>query len=195
MNKAQILYLFMLIVSQLDAQEAKFSWSLGDFGWSYNFLNKHDVVDANILKFNVSFDKINVTISTYISSGTNKNNREENDPFYNSLLPLEITYTPFTWKYANISLYGRASWETCYRGNVENPDKVSDGFYGYIGFKFGLGPIQSDFFKYSSHIIYIFSEYTTHNEYKLGISIDLFDIVVLAIWAMENKATNEYNAH
>ncbi|MHC6201994.1 hypothetical protein ACYULU_02220 [Breznakiellaceae bacterium SP9] len=193
-NKIRILcLLIVLIVAKLDAQEVKFSWSLGDFGWSYNFLNRRDIVDANILRFNVSFEQINVTISTFILSGTNENNREEGEVFYNSFLPLEIVYTPFKWKYANISLYGRGSWETGYTGNVNNPNKVSDGFYGSVGFKVGLIPIRPNIFKYSSNVVNIFSEYTTHNEYKLGVSIDFLDIVILAlkIWSIENK--NEYN--
>jgi hypothetical protein len=192
-NKARILYfLIVLIVSKLDAQEVKFSWSLGDFGWSYNFLNRYDIVDFNILRFNVSFEQINVMISTSIFSGTNENNRDGNEPFYNSFLPLEIVYTPFKWKYANISLYGRGSWETGYTGNVNNPSKVSDGFYGSVGFKVGLIPIQPNIFKYSSNVVNIFSEYTTHNEYKLGVSIDFLDIVILAlkIWSIENENKN-----
>jgi hypothetical protein len=196
-KKVRILYLFIiLIVSKVDAQEVRFSWSLGDFGWSYDFLNKYDIADMNILKFNVLFDQINVTISTSILFGTNKNNHKENEPFYNSFLPLEIAYTPFKWKYANISVYGRCSWENGYIGNVDNPNKISDGFYGCAGLKVGLIPIPSNIFKYSSNVLNIFSEYTTHNEYKLGASIDLLDIVVLALntWYIENKY-NGYEAN
>jgi hypothetical protein len=74
-NKVRIIYLFItLIASKADAQKVRFSWSLGDFGWSYDFLNEYDIVDSNILKFNVSFDQINVTIITSILFGTNKKN-------------------------------------------------------------------------------------------------------------------------
>jgi hypothetical protein len=196
-NKIGILYLLIvLIASKLDAQEAIFSWALGDFGWNYNFLNKYDVVDLNILKFNVSFDKINVVFSTYVLFGTNKNNHEENDLVYNSFLPLEIMYTPFKWKYVNISLYGRGSWGIYYTGSVNDPNKVLDGFYGSVGFRVGLIPIKSYFFKYSSQVVNIFSEYTTLNEYKLGMSIDLLDIVVfvLKIWSIENE-NNKYDVN
>jgi hypothetical protein len=195
-NKIRILCLFIiLIVSKPDAQEAKFSWSLGDLGWSYDFLNGYDVGDSNILKFNVSFDQINVMISTSILFATGKNNHEEYEPFYNSFFPIEIAYTPFKWKYADISLYGRGSWETAYTGGVDNPNKVSDGFYGSAGFRVGLIPILSEFFKYSSNAVNVFSEYTTHNEYKLGVSVDLLDIVILAlkIWSIESE--NKYNGY
>jgi len=184
------LFFFIIVtVSKLGAQDVKFSWSLGDIGWSYNFINKYDIADSNILKFNILFDKINVMISTSILSGTNKNNREENEPFYNSFLPLEITYTPFQWKYANISLYGRGSWENGYTGSVSNPNKVSDGFFGSAGLKVGLFPIKFNILKYSSNAINIFSEYTTHNEYKWGVNIDFSTIlfIILIIWSDEFK--------
>jgi hypothetical protein len=194
-NKIKILCLFItLIVSKLNAQETKFSWSLGDFGWSYDFLNEYDVADGNILKFNVSFDQINVMMSASFLFATSKNNHEEYEPFYNSFFPLEIAYTPFKWKYANISLYGRGSWETAYTGGVNNPNKVSDGFYGSAGLKLGLIPIRLEFFKYSSNTISVFSEYTTHHEYKTGVSIDFFALFcVLNIRSI--KTENKYNSY
>jgi hypothetical protein len=202
-NKAGIIYLFItfvitLVVSKLDAQEAGFGWSLGDIGGGYDFLNGYDVADGNILKFNFSFDQINVMISTSLIFATGKNNHGENEPFYNSFLPLEIVYTPFKWKYANISLYGRGSWETGYTGGVDNPNKVSDGFYGSAGMRIGLMPISSNIFKYSSNRITVFSEYTTHNEYKLGVSTDVLTLVILVlkIWSIKNKNNdNSYGAH
>ena len=89
MVKKKILYilLFMSIIMKINSREIKIGWSLGDFGWSYNFIGKNDIVDLNILKFNVSFEKINVMINTSILFGTNKNNREEFEPFYNSFFP------------------------------------------------------------------------------------------------------------
>jgi hypothetical protein len=128
-------------------------------------------------------------INTSVFFGTNRNNREEMESFYNSFFPLEIVYSPFKWKYAHISLYGRGSWEIEYIGDVKNPNEISDGFYGALGFRVGVIPIQSNFFQYSSYIANIFSEYTMRNEFKLGISIDLLDIIVLAlkIWSIDEE--------
>jgi hypothetical protein len=73
MNKRILCILFfVLTITKISSQEINFSWSLGDFGWSYNFIGKYDVIDFNILKFNVSFEKVkvNVMISTSIMSGT-----------------------------------------------------------------------------------------------------------------------------
>jgi hypothetical protein len=151
---------------------------------SYDFTGKNDVVDLNILKFKLSFEKINLIIDTSIVSVTNKINRETMEPFYNSFFPLEITYSPFKWKYAHISVYGRGAWEIAYTGDAANINKISDGFLGSLGFKIGLIPMESTFFGYKSHVVSIFSEYTTRNEFKAGASIDLFDIVFLwlALW-------------
>jgi len=197
-NKVKIIFLLIvLIVFKLGAQDVKFSWSLGDIGWSYDFINKNDIADLNILKFNILFDNINVMISTSFLFGTNKNNREENEPFYNSFLPLEIIYSPFQWKYANISLYGRGSWENGYTGNVSSPNKVLDGFFGSAGFKIGFLPVKPNIFKYSSNAINIFSEYTTHNEYKCGINIDfltiLFIILIISSDEIKIEKENKYN--
>jgi hypothetical protein len=197
MNKRILCILFfVLTITKISSQEINFSWSLGDFGWSYNFIGKYDVFDFNILKFNVSFEKVNVMISTSIMSGTSKNNRAEMEPFYNYFFPLEIIYSPFKWKYVHISIYGRGLWEIGYNGPVENPNVISDGFFGNIGIRIGLFPIESNLFKYKSHIVNIFSEYTLRNEYKLGISIDIFDIIYIGFQVMlqeaEEKNRNRY---
>jgi hypothetical protein len=193
----RILYLifFILIITKINSQEIKFSWSLGDFGWGYNFIGGHEVLDVRILKFNVAFEQINVMINTSVFWGKNKNNHEDTEPYYNSFFPLEIIYSPFKWEYVHISLYGRGAWEIGYIGDNTNSQKISDGFFGALGFRVGLIPIQSNFFKYASHVVNIYSEYTIRNEFKLGISIDLLDIVFLGlkIWSSESKATGENN--
>jgi hypothetical protein len=180
---------FGLIITGVDSQEIKFGWSLGDFGWSYNFIGGHDIADARILNFNVSFEKINVMITTSIISATNKNRREDTDPFYNSFLPLEIAYSPFKWKYASVSLYGRGAWEIEYTGDIADSREISNGFFGAFGLRVGLFPVQPNFFKYTTHLVNVFSEYTIRNEFKLGLSVDLLDIVFLGlkIWSLENS--------
>jgi hypothetical protein len=179
----------VFIITEANSQEIQFGWSLGDFGWSYNFIGGHAIVDSRILNFNLSFENINVMLNTSVVSGTNKNNREDTDPFYNSFLPLEIIYSPFKWKYACISLYGRGAWEIGYTGDIGDPREIFNGFFGSFGLRVGLIPIQSNFFKYTSHVVNVFSEYTIRNEFKLGISVDFLDIVFLGlkIWTLENS--------
>jgi hypothetical protein len=191
MTKERILYVvfFVLAITKINSQEVKFGWSLGDISWSYNFLGKDDITDYNLLKFSVSFEKINVMINTSIMSGVSKNNRNETDPFYNLFLPLEVIYTPFKWKYVHISAYGRGAWEIGYNGDIDNPNEISNGFFGSIGLRIGLFPIESNFFKYKSHIVNIFSEYTLRNELKLGLSLDILDLVYFGfqIWRKEQE--------
>jgi hypothetical protein len=181
---------FMSAGVRINSQETKFGWSFGNFGWSYNFRGKHDIAEASILEFNLSFEKMNLMLGASILYGTNKNNRSETEPFYNSFLPLEATYSPFKWKYARLSVYGRGGWELAYTGDVENSDQISEGFFGSLGVKAGLIPLESNFFKYRSYVVTIFSEYTTRNEFKVGASIDLFVIVYigLKLWSQEKPA-------
>ena len=87
----------------------------------------------------------------------------------------------------HISVYGRGACEIEYVGDVTYPNEISDGFFGSVGFKLGLIPMESTIFKYKSHAVNIFLEYTIRNEFKLGVSIDLLDIVFLGlkIWSIE----------
>jgi hypothetical protein len=179
--------LFIAVAAKTNCQETQFGWSFGDIGWSYDFLSKHDVMDYSLLKFIVSFERINVMINTSIISGTSKNNSEETEPFYNFYFPLEVVYTPFKWKYARISAYGRGAWEIGYQGDVEDPQKISEAFFGSLGLRVGLFPLESKFFKYRSHVITAFSEYTTHNELKAGATIDIFDILYLWLLTLKEK--------
>ncbi|MDR1249686.1 MAG: hypothetical protein LBK63_10320 [Treponema sp.] len=178
----------MSIIAKINSQEVKFGWSFGDFGWSYDFIGKRDVADANILRFILSFEKMNLMLNTAILYGTNKNNRKEMEPFYNSFFPLEIVYSPFKWKYAHLAAYGRAAWEIEYRGDIEDASPISNGFFGSLGCRIGLFPKESALFKYKFYVLAIFSEYTTRNEFKLGASIDFFDLVYF--WLMLRPANN-----
>jgi hypothetical protein len=158
-----------MITVKINAQDIKFSWSIGDFSIYYNFLDDCEGIDVNIAKFNVSFEKINLMLRTSFFFAPGKNDGIENVSFYNSFLPLELIYTPFQRESIGISMYGRGSWIINY------------SIYGAIGFSIGLFPIKYDNFNYFSHVFNIFLEYTTHNELKAGISIDFYDIIYLFI--------------
>jgi hypothetical protein len=152
-------------------------------------MGMHDIADFRLLNFRVSFEKIPVMLTTAVMSGTNKNHRGDADPFHNSFLPLEILYSPFGWQYADISLYGRGAWEIVHTGAGDDFGEISHGFFGALGLRVGLFPIQPNVFKYTAHLVTVFSEYTLRNEFKLGISVDLLDIVVLGLklWTLENS--------
>ena len=189
---------FVFGIAQINSQNMNFGWSLGDFGWSYNFIGQYDIVDLNLLRFNFSFSEKNIMISTSLMSGTNKNNRNETEAFYNSFFPIEIIYTPFRWRHSQISVFGRGSWVIGYIGDVANPIVDSRGFFGSIGLRVGLFPIESNFFRYKSNMVNIFSEYTSQNQFKLGVSVDIWAIVYIGfrIWLLgfndERNANNWY---
>jgi hypothetical protein len=52
-KKILYLLLFMFIITKANSQEVKFGWSLGNFGWSYNFTGEYTIVDVNILIFHL----------------------------------------------------------------------------------------------------------------------------------------------
>ncbi|MDR1240021.1 MAG: hypothetical protein LBK27_07895 [Treponema sp.] len=171
--------LFMSALANANSQEVKFGWSLGDFGWSYNFIEKGSILDLRAVKFNVSFERINFMISPSVFASTTSYNRNRKEILYMSFLPLELAYTPFKWEYAHISLYGRAAWEIEYVKDMGDLNKMPGAFFGALGFKIGFIPIQSNSSKYTSHLVNVFSEYTMRNEFKVGISLDLLAVLVL----------------
>jgi hypothetical protein len=172
--------LFMSILAKVNSQEVKFGWSLGDFSWSYNFSGNYHIFDLRTLKFNVSFEKINLAISPSVFMGTINTGRN-NDTVYFSFLPLEIVYSPFKWEYAHISLYGRGAWEFEYTEAIDNSGKIPHAFGGALGLRLGIIPVESESSRYTFNMVTVFSECTTRNEFKLGISLDLLEIFFLAV--------------
>jgi hypothetical protein len=173
--------LFMSALAKANSQEVNFGWSLGDFCWAYNFSEGYHVFDINFLRFNVSLEKINLTISPSVFMATINTGRKNTETLYFSFLPLEIVYDPFKWEYAHVSLYGRGAWEFEYVRGIGNPVKMPGAFGGALGLRLGIIPIQSDPIKYTSHVLTIFSEYTTRNEFKWGIRLDLLEVLFLAL--------------
>jgi hypothetical protein len=190
---ALCILLFISALAKTNSQERKFGWSFGNIGASYDFIGKSDIADINLLEFTLSFEKIGLMVGASLLYGTNRNNRSELEPFYNSFLPLELRYTPFKWKYLHLSAYGRGAWEIGYTGDVADPHEISKGFFGSLGVKAGFFPLTHNFFKYRSHIITLFSEYTTRNELKAGASLDLFDIVYMIIKIQSAEKTTGGN--
>jgi hypothetical protein len=131
----------------------------------------------------VFFEKINLTISPSVVMGTINTDRKNTETVYFSALPLEIVYSPFKWEYAHISLYGRGAWEFEYVKHSGNSNIIPGAFGGALGLRLGIIPIQTDVSKYTFDVVTIFSEYTTHNELKWGISIDLLEVFFLVFLA------------
>jgi hypothetical protein len=139
----------------------------------------------------MSLEKINLMISTSLLFGTSGNSFSETAPFYNSYFPLTILYTPFKWKYAHLSVYGRGAWETGYTGDMADPTETFEGFYGSLGFRAGFLPLKPNLFRYRAYVITVFSEHTTHHECKLGASIDLLYVLRLILKAQATESAKE----
>jgi hypothetical protein len=78
-----------------------------------------------------------------------------------------MLYTPFKWKYAHLSAYGRGAWEIAYRGDAMN----SNGFFGSAGVKAAFLPMKPNFFRYRAFVVTVFSEYTTRHELRTRVRI------------------------
>ena len=74
MRKTTIcIVLFASALAKANSQELKFGWSLGNVGWSYDFLGKSDIVDMNLLEFALSFEKIGLMIGASFLYDTSEN--------------------------------------------------------------------------------------------------------------------------
>ena len=176
----------------MNSSEVTFGWSVGDFGICYDFTGKNTIVDANFVKLNVSFEKINLTLSTSLTTAYITTNGSETYLSYNSFWPVELIYSPFKWEYAHISIYGRGGWGIIF--NEDMSAVSSSFFFGSAGIRIGLFPIKSDSLNYDSFFMNVFSEYTLRNEFKLGASIDLLFLV--SIWqGIKSVESDEENGH
>jgi hypothetical protein len=185
--------LFLPAFAELNSQELTFDWSFGNVSLSYDFIGSADSIDVTILEFNVSLEELDLMISASVLFGTDKDSRSAMDPFFNSPLPLTILYTPFRWRYAHLSAYGRGAWEIGYVWENAKPTRASYGFFGSLGVKAGLIPMKQNFVKYRAYMATLFLEYTTHREFKLGISIDLFYMVYIGVKVWPKKDTLQSN--
>jgi hypothetical protein len=150
-----------------------------DVGIGYNINNNNieaqaivgglDWMERNLkFGFNVSLLRMEFTHNTYMKY---------------SFLPIEIYYRPL--KLGNIfygTIYGRSEWQ--FKNGPDeglNPsgDETKNYFLGTIGWKFLIKPtILEDVLPYYNQHISLFFEYNTLNQFKIGLSIDFFGLLL-----------------
>jgi hypothetical protein len=184
---------------ELQALNIEFTWSAGDFIFCGDVINKNMQIESNVLKFNW-FDtttRLGISIIPYqfVFSFTSKGisdanklvpveekydtsswGRDFNFSFHNfSFLPVEIAYSPFRiMDIVHLSFYGQMSWrlwQGSYKEFVSNPFSSSgNGFYSAAGMRIaGIFLVGKSY----AASIGFFMEYTTKNEFRIGINADL----------------------
>ncbi|MDR1316612.1 MAG: hypothetical protein LBK13_07030 [Spirochaetales bacterium] len=137
------------------SEDISFNWSLGDFAICYNIIDTEWNARLGIFKFNW-FDEENC-----FGLGFNIINFQSfsDDSAGGSILPIEIVYRPIEYIY----LYNRIEWQFM--------DGYKYGFfYDTLGIKFA-NYFLTTILNYAFHFS-IFTEYTTRNELKVGLTLD-----------------------
>jgi hypothetical protein len=170
--KYTLLLLSLIIVSvyNINAIDKKFGWTIGNAGLYYNANNNEQMINIDLLRTDLILNKrIDLSISMFtVQFQPYKTNIEY------SFLPIEIGFIPLSDKYLNISLYGRGEWRFVQTKNLfwEKPFTPKDNrLFGAVGIRLFVFNSYGDLFHYSCYSS-IFLEYTTKNEFKIGITLD-----------------------
>jgi hypothetical protein len=153
-----------------NAIDMNWGWTIGSVGYSYDVINNEKLINVDLLKTDLILaKKIDIGISIFSMYFQNK---MTNDIEY-AFLPIEVGFLPFTSKYVNISLYGRGQWQFVQAHNVFLENLLTpkgNEFYGAIGVRlFAFFP--DNILHYSWHSS-LFLEYTTSNEFKIGVTLE-----------------------
>jgi hypothetical protein len=182
-----ILLLFLQFHGYAQEKTFKWGWTLFDIGISYEFFNASSSLDYTFLKIEtILFNRLNLGTSAM----TIKQYRTD-DIVRHSFLPVEIGFIP--WKYDMFywSVFGRGEWvftqsiHPFRTGNFIPADNQFCGTFGTRFFIFIDSGLHYDF--YSS----IYIEYSTQNELRIGITLDLTFAVVFAGVSIFDHARSE----
>jgi hypothetical protein len=182
-KKTMFLFIILFLLQSINAIENRFGWSIGDWGISYDFINKKQIQQFDVLRFNWLIEnKFGFGFTLFEIQ-----NSDEDIVSY-SMIPIEFSYNP--WNYDNflyLSFYGCLGWQFIQNRSTFQENMFADFFserndiYGTIGARLLFFP--SFGFNYSPRAA-VFFEYNTSNELKLGFSLDLGAIIggILLAW-------------
>ena len=170
-----------------DQGNKHFYWNMGNFVFDYAIAQNSYKVEYSILEFNWFF-KFPVYIgfsAARITTSTTENN-------WYSILPVEAGFQfvfnkdgLVQWK---IQIYDRFEWQ--FR-NFSTFFTSNSRPYNSVGVKFGAGSIN-DAMRYNRTYGSLFVEYTTANEWKVGITVDPVVLTVAIIMIiLEAKSTDD----
>jgi hypothetical protein len=190
MKRFIVFFIIFVFIQSINAIENKFGWSIGDWGISYDFINRKPIQQFELLRFNwLVENKFGLGFTLFEIQNSN-----ENTVSY-SMIPIEFSYNP--WNYKNfiyLSFYGRLGWQFIQTQNAFQENMFTDFFskkndiYGTIGARLFLFP-SLDLY-YASYIA-VFFEYSTPDRLKLGFSLDLGAIIAGILTAWKNDVDKE----
>ena len=179
MKKLTIIGLLFLVTIKIYALDIDYNWSLGQFGFSYSNTNNKINFDFNALEFNwiEAFTGLGIGFKLFDSHFDLFDKDENIYNYYIVLFPIEVQWTPFTYKtngngYINIGIYDRfglgGGWDS-------NP---VDRYQNIIGLRLILSSIVmgitkiKDVKNYSWNKTLFFEYNISSQNYRVGFRID-----------------------
>jgi len=186
MKKIKILafLVFFMFVLNINAQDFKFGWSVGNVNFYGDTINKEINFDINIFHFKWIINKFSVGIN--ILDIYDIYNMNDNKNKY-SILPVKLAYVPFNYNnWLFFSIYSKVGWQLI---ENKNNNSINHGIYSSIGIQLFIFPEWK--FYYSPYIS-LFSEYDTYKKLKIGLEIDITVIVYMFLKGYQEKKEKEY---
>ena len=186
--KLSLLIFFFILAKNVNASDfnpsnLKFGWNVGNIRLSYDAINNTPLFDAEVLHFNWLFDKFSLGFNALEIFDL-----EDEENFNFSILPVEAAFVPINFRnILFLSIYGKAGL-----GLIQNynSNQIYNEFYGAVGAKLFVFPQLK--FNYSLYLS-VFTEYNTHNEFKIGLAVDLSFVIYGVLMAFKENKEREYD--
>jgi len=169
------LLIFLISAINVSANELKFGWNIGNINLSYDVINSNPIFDADILHFNWIYNTFSFGFN--VLEYYNVNNEEKMDF---SILPINIAFVPLNFRdIFFFSIYTNGGLRLT---QFNNNNQLNKEFSGAIGTKLFIFPKL--LLNYSPNFS-LFVEYSTRNELRIGLGMDLSFIFYVALMAIK----------
>ena len=176
------LIIFLILAKNISANDLKFGWNIGNVKLSYDVINKGPVFNADILHFNWLYNTLSFGFNA--AEYHNMDNKEKIDI---SILPVNMAFVPLNFRDAFFfSIYTNGGLRLTQFNNYQ----LNKEFYGALGVKLFIFPnLVLNYSPYFS----LFMEYSTRNELKIGLGMDLSFIFYIALMAIKEDTERKYD--
>ena len=185
--RMKVLKLFLIILLVLaknaSANDLKFRWNIGNIKMSYDIINDIPIFDAELLHFSWIYNNFSFGFNALKYYDIDN---EEKNVF--SILPLSTAFVPINFKdTVFFSIYANGGLRLTQFNNNNQFDKE---FYGAIGTKLFIFPKL--LYNYSPYFS-LYTEYSTRNELRIGLGMDLSFIFYIALLAIKEDTERKYD--